>query len=363
MLNETNIEELYNRRGKVICTLGPSSNTHKIIKQMALAGMNVARLNFSHGSHQDHKKVCKIIRAVSKEIDRPIGILQDLQGPKIRIGKFEKGQIDLVPGTIFTLTTKDIKGNKKRVSVSYSTFTKDVKKGQLVLLDDGLIVIEVEKIAGSNVTCRVKKGGLLKNNKGLNLPGSKISIEILTDKDLKDLEMGLELDVDFIALSFVQSENDVKYIKQLISQAGKDTPVIAKIEKPQAVVCINEIIDAADGIMIARGDLGVEMRVEEVPSIQKKIIHLCGKKSKPVITATQMLESMVNHYRPTRAEASDVANAILDGTDAVMLSAESASGKYPVETVRTMVRIISHTEKMHRYELHNYLSWKTSFSC
>jgi pyruvate kinase len=333
------------RRAKIVCTLGPSSESYEKISSMVKAGMNVARLNFSHGTHENHKKVIDIIRRVSKEQNKPIAILQDLQGPKIRIMKFEKGFIELKRGKTFILTTRDVEGNDNIVSVSYKSFSKDVHIGDMVLLDDGLLKLKVEKIRGQDVHCKVIFGGMLSNHKGLNLPGSILSISALTEKDKKDLRFGLKMDVDFVALSFVQKVDDINQIKRIISKAKKNTPVVAKIEKPQAVDAIEEIIQMTDVIMVARGDLGVEVSAEEVPPIQKKIIALCNKNGKPVITATQMLESMIHNPRPTRAEASDVANAILDGTDAVMLSGETAAGKFPVTSVQTMHRIVNLTEK------------------
>jgi pyruvate kinase len=312
---------------------------------MVKAGMDVARLNFSHGTHEDHKKVFKLIREVCQEQNKSVAILQDLQGPKIRILKFENGFIELKKGKAFTLTTRNVQGNEKIVSVSYKSFSKDVHVGDIVLLDDGLIKLKVERIRGQDVNCKVLFGGLLSNHKGLNLPGNILSVNALTEKDKRDLKLGIELDVDYVALSFVQKPEDILQIKRIISRAGKNIPVVAKIEKPQAVDSIEDIIHIADVIMVARGDLGVEVSAEEVPPIQKNIISLCNKNGKPVITATQMLESMVHNPRPTRAEASDVANAILDGTDAVMLSGETAAGKFPVTALQTMHRIVNLTEK------------------
>jgi pyruvate kinase len=333
------------RRAKIVCTLGPSSDSYEKISSMAKAGMDVARLNFSHGTHDNHEKVIRIIRQVSKEQNKPIAILQDLQGPKIRIQKFAKGYIELKRGKSFILTTREIEGDENIVSVSYKSFSKDVRVGDIVLLDDGLLKLRVNKIKGQDIHCKVLFGGLLSNHKGLNLPGNILSVSALTDKDKNDLKFGLKMDVDFVALSFVQKAEDILQIKRIISRAKKDTPVVAKIEKPQAVDSIEEIIEKTDVIMVARGDLGVEVSAEEVPPIQKRIIALCNKNGKPVITATQMLESMINNPRPTRAEASDVANAILDGTDAVMLSGETAAGKFPVTSVQTMHRIVNLTEK------------------
>lgn len=333
------------RRAKIICTLGPSSNTYEKVKALALAGMDVARLNFSHGTHEEHKEFIRIIRKIASEIDKPITILQDLQGPKIRIQKFEDGFINLRPGDAFTLTNRKVTGSQYIVSVSYPSFSSDVKIGDKVLLDDGLLTLKVEKVKDEDVNCRVIFGGRLSDHKGLNLPGNILSVKALTKKDKADLKFGLEMDVDYIALSFVQKADDIKEIKKIIANENKDIPVIAKIEKPQAVESIEEITDITDVIMVARGDLGVEVSAEEVPPIQKEIISICNHKGIPVITATQMLDSMINNPRPTRAEASDVANAILDGSDAVMLSGETASGKFPVTSVQTMHRIICLIEK------------------
>ncbi len=330
-----------NRKTKIICTIGPSSNTYEKIKSLTLAGMDVARLNFSHGTHDDHLKNIQIIRQVSDELQKPIAILQDLQGPKIRIQKFENGNIKLSTGQEFTLTIRDVIGNNKIVSVSYPEFINDVNKGDTILLDDGLINIKVKEILDSDVICDVIFGGDLKDHKGLNLPGSTLSVDTLTEKDFDDLAFGVKQNVDYVALSFVQKAEDVSFLKSLLSEMGRDIPVVAKIEKPQAVHCIDEITNMADAIMVARGDLGVEVSAEEVPSIQKRIIKICNQKGIPVITATQMLDSMIYHPRPTRAETSDVANAVIDGSDAVMLSGETASGRFPVKSVHTMERIIN----------------------
>ncbi len=333
------------RNAKIICTIGPSSNSPEKITQLIKAGMNVARLNFSHGTHEDHKRNIETIRKISSELNEPIGILQDLQGPKIRVKAFASGPITLSPGQKFTLTTRDLPGSDEIVSVSYPEFSKDVAPGDTVLLDDGLLKLTVKEIKNQDVLCEVIDGGKLSDHKGLNLPGSILSVDALTEKDRADLKFGLENDVDFVALSFVQRPDDIRDLKQLIEDAGKNIPVVAKIEKPQAVESIDSITDLTDIVMVARGDLGVELSAEEVPPIQKRIINICNKKGVPVITATQMLESMIIHPRPTRAEASDVANAILDGTDAVMLSGETAAGKYPVKAVETMARIIELIEK------------------
>jgi len=338
---------LINRRAKIVCTLGPSSNTYDSIMVLALAGMDVARLNFSHGTHADHLSSIQLVRQVSKDLSKPIAILLDLQGPKIRIQKFNNESIELKPNQKFILTTDQIIGDEKRVSVSYHKFTSDVKPGDFILLNDGLIKLQVEKIKNSEVECTVLFGGSLSDHKGINLPGSILSIDPLTSKDLKDLEFGIKNEVDYIALSFVQKAADVKYLKELIINYNTEIPIVSKIEKPQAVDCLNEIVKISDAIMVARGDLGVEVNAEEVPSIQKKIIKYCNLNGKPVITATQMLDSMIYNPRPTRAEASDVANAILDGSDAVMLSGETAMGKYPVKAVQTMDKIIHLIENDH----------------
>jgi len=339
------MQQIFQRSVKIVCTLGPATSTYEKILELAQAGMNVARMNFSHGSYEDHQKRFEYVRRAEKELGTHIAILQDLQGPKIRVKKFKEGQINLESGQTFVLTVRDVEGDQGQASVSYPTFNKDVKPNDLVLLDDGNLSLRVEKIEGPDVLCKVIYGGVLKNNKGVNLPGCVLSVESLTEKDKEDLAFGLKLGVDYVALSFVQKPEDIKEIKAIISAQGKNTPVIAKIEKPQAVALINEILELTDGVMIARGDMGVEMQVNEVPPIQKELIALCNRKGKPVITATQMLESMINNPRPTRAEATDVANAVLDGTDAVMLSAETASGQYPIEAVKNMHEIIVSIEK------------------
>ena len=333
------------RRAKIVCTVGPSSDSYQKIIALSKAGMDVARLNFSHGTHEYFKTTLKNIRRVSAKTEKAITILQDLQGPKIRIQKFRNGKIELKPGDDFTLTARNILGDDKIASVSYKSFNRDVKKGDTVLLDDGLIKLKVKRIEQTDVHCKVIYGGVLSDKKGLNLPASILSVDALTVKDKSDLLFGLKNEVDYIALSFVRKADDIKKIKSIIKKQNRHTPVIAKIEKPQAVNCIEDIIDAADAIMVARGDLGVEVNAEEVPPIQKRIISKCNEIGKPVITATQMLDSMMHNSRPTRAEASDVANAILDGTDAVMLSGETATGKFPVESVKMMSRIIEIIEK------------------
>lgn len=329
---------------KIICTLGPSSNNPKIIEQLALAGMAVARLNFSHGTHDFHRQLITRIRKVSRKLNQPIAILQDLSGPKIRVGSIVGGAVRIETGATLTVVGHDVAGNAQLISASPANLIPDLKPGDLVFIDDGLIRLEVIESGHHEIRARVIKGGLLKEHKGINLPQATLSLPSLTKKDLVDLAFGLEHGVDWIALSFVRSADDVNQLKKEIGKRGYDTPVIAKLEKPQAIKKLTEIVDAADAIMVARGDLGVEMPLDEVPIIQKTIITTANEMHKPVITATQMLESMTQNLTPTRAEVSDVANAILDGTDCVMLSGETASGLYPVETVAQMSRIIHTTE-------------------
>ncbi len=313
--------------------------------------MDIARLNFSHGSHDAHLEVMRHIRDASKHFGKQVAILQDLQGPKIRVGTFREGAVDLVAGEPFTITRRDVEGDDKQVTTTYKELPNDVKIGDELLIDDGLLKVKVVGKTADDVNCTVIIGGKLKNNKGINLPGVAVSAPSLTEKDTEDLLFGLENGVDYVALSFVRKPEDILHVKEIIRSNQKDTPVIAKIEKPEALECIDRIIAISDGIMVARGDLGVEMKTEEVPPIQKRLIALCNKAGVPVITATQMLDSMVQNPRPTRAEASDVANAILDGTDAVMLSAETASGNYPVETITVMKQIIKLIEQQRPADL------------
>ncbi len=339
------------RRAKIVCTLGPASREPTFIGNLIDEGMNVARINFSHGDPEDHKAVIAAVRAEADKRGRSVAVLQDLQGPKIRVGRFVTGSTELEPGADFTLTTREVPGTDEMVSTTYKGLPGDVKPGDVLLLDDGLLSLEVIEKSDTDVETRVLIGGTLKNNKGINLPGVKVSAPALTDKDRRDLALGMQIGVDFVALSFVRSPADVEEAIALARRPdGKPVPIIAKIEKPEAVECLEEIIDRADGIMVARGDLGVEMGAEKVPLIQKRAIELTNAKGKVVITATQMLESMISNPRPTRAEASDVANAVLDGSDALMLSGETASGKYPLLAVRTMARIIEEIEDSARFK-------------
>jgi pyruvate kinase len=338
------------RRAKIVCTLGPASSSPEKIGELIDAGMDVARLNFSHGSHDDHAKLFATIRAEAERRDRAVAILLDLQGPKIRTGRFEKGQVELVPGAEFTITTDTtVMGDERRVSTTYGGLPGDVRPGDQILLDDGYLALAVTEVVDKEVRTIVVAGGTLKNNKGINLPGVEVSAPALSDKDRADLAWGLRMGVDFVALSFVRRPDEVLEAKRLLTADGVRIPVIAKIEKPQALDRLDDIIAASDGVMVARGDLGVELGPEKVPLFQKRIIERTNIQGKIVITATQMLESMIGQPRPTRAEASDVANAVLDGTDALMLSGETASGKYPVESVKTMARIIREIESSAYY--------------
>lgn len=329
---------------KIICTIGPSSGSPEIIRQLILAGMNVARLNFSHGTHAEHLKKIEIIRVISEELNKPVAILQDLCGPKIRVGNIREPGIRLEPGQQFILTSSIIDGDENRVSVSYPALPQEVKANDRILLADGMMELIVKHSTPTDIFCEVITGGILSSHKGINLPTGTIQADSLTEKDKDDLLFGLEHDVDFVALSFVRSAKDILNAKQIITSQGKDTPIIAKIEKHEAIDNIDAIIAESDGIMVARGDLGVEIPLENVPGIQKMLVKKACLAGKPVIIATQMLRSMVNSPRPTRAEATDVANAVLDGTDAVMLSEETANGDFPIEAVRFMVRIAESAE-------------------
>jgi pyruvate kinase len=339
------------RRAKIVCTLGPASSTPEMIGALIDAGMDVARLNFSHGSHDSHAAVIRAVRGEAQKRGKAVAILQDLQGPKIRIGTFVGGFVHLQPGAELTITTRAVAGSERIVSTTYRGLPRDVRPGDTILLDDGYLAVEVVAVDGEDVRTRVLQGGVLRDKKGINLPGVKVSEPALTDKDRADLAFGLRAGVDLVALSFVREPADVREARRLTTLDERYVPIIAKLEKPEAVDRIEEIIEAADGIMVARGDLGVELGQEKVPLIQKRVIELTNKRGKVVITATQMLESMMENPRPSRAEASDIANACLDGTDALMLSGETASGKYPVEAVRTMARIIAEIEGSSWYRL------------
>jgi len=329
------------RRTKIVATVGPASSSPEVLRAMIEAGATTLRLNFSHGTHEDHKRSIRLIRQISFELNQPVGILQDLQGPKIRLGRFEHGKITLKRGDAFILTSRKITGTQEISSVTYEPLADEVPEGATILLDDGRVEMRVERVDrhARELHCRVVVGGPLSNSKGVNFPGVYLSIKAMTDKDRQDLQFGLGQGVDWVALSFVRNPQDVLEIKELISRAGRQVPVIAKIEKHEAIEQMEAILSVCDGVMVARGDLGVELPAEEVPMLQKRLIATANQLGIPVITATQMLDSMVHNPRPTRAEISDVANAILDGTDAVMLSNEAAVGEYPVEAVATMARI------------------------
>ena len=336
-----NIEE---RSTKIVCTIGPASETPEMLEKLIDAGMNIARINFSHGSHKEHAAKIKAIREISAQKNKPVAILQDLTGPKIRIGKMQH-DVQLESGNQFTLFKNNRPGDEVGVSTTYPDIVKTVEVGDTVLLADGAIHLEVAARHADRIECTVVVGGVLSSNKGINLPSRSLAIPSLTEKDKKDLEFGIKHGVDFVALSFVRSPDDVNKVKTILDYFRVDIPVISKIEKHEAIGAIDDIIDASDGIMVARGDLAVETALERVPMVQKHIIGKCNRKGKPVITATQMLQSMVDSPRPTRAEATDIANAVLDGTDAVMLSEETAMGKYPQRAVDTMHRIVVETEK------------------
>jgi pyruvate kinase len=338
-------EPQHPRRAKIVCTIGPASSHETMLRELMRAGMDVARLNFSHGTHEDHARAIERLRKVAASEQRTLCILQDLQGPKIRTGRLrDRRSVLLRTGSKLTITPRNILGTEKTISTSFKALAEEVQPGSRVLLSDGLIELRVLGVRGSDVECEVVNGGELREHQGINLPGTPLKVGSLTEKDRKDLEFGIAHGVDAVALSFVRTAEDVREAKRLIGHRSEDLPLIAKLEKPQAIEHLEEILDIADGVMVARGDLGVELPPEKVPVIQKRIIRRAMEARKPVITATQMLESMVLNPRPTRAEASDVANAIFDGTDAVMLSAETASGKYPCEAVAMMNRIVVEAE-------------------
>lgn len=333
------------RRAKIVCTLGPATASPEQIRALVDAGMDVARLNMSHGTHKDHEKVYRRVRRASDESGHGVGIFADLQGPKIRLATFGDGPVLLADGQAWTITTREVPGDAVCAGTSYAGLPGDVSAGDPILIDDGKVRLEVTGVDGPDVHTRVLVGGMVSNHKGINLPGVAVSVPAMSKKDIEDLRFALRLGVDFVALSFVRSAEDAADVRQIMDEEGLHVPVIAKIEKPQAIDNMNAIIGAFDGLMVARGDLGVECPLEDVPFLQKQLIEKARRNAKPVIVATQMLESMITNPAPTRAEASDVANAVLDGADAVMLSGETGVGKYPIETVATMARIIRSTEE------------------
>ncbi len=333
------------RRTKIVCTLGPSSNTLETIEQLLRAGMNVVRINFSHGTHEDHKKTIGYVRKIAKKYKYSIPVLMDLQGPKIRVGHMKEGAQLLKEGSFVKITTEDVEGTNEIIPIDYKGLTEDAREGNQILIDDGLLELRVIKRDDTFLTAKVVVGGIVKSRKGVNLPDIDISMSSLTEKDKRDIEFGLSIGVDFVAMSFVRSARDVQDVISIVRANKSNAGIIAKIEKPEAVAVIDDIIEEADGIMVARGDLGIEIPSEQVPLIQKQIIDRCRVMGKPVITATQMLDSMMYNPRATRAESSDVANAVVDGTDAVMLSGETAAGKYPLEAVKTMAKIVRSVEE------------------
>ena len=333
------------RRAKIVCTMGPAVESAEKVRELIDAGMNMARLNLSHGGYPEHQARLDQVRLAAKEAGVPVAILVDLQGPKIRLARFKAGPHDLVRGDIFTITTEEIEGTKDRVGTTYKGLPGDCKAGDRILIDDGKVTVEVIEVKGNDVVTKVIEPGAVSNNKGINLPGVAVSVPALSEKDIDDLRWGLKVGADFIALSFVRSADDIVDVHRIMDEVGIRIPVIAKIEKPQAVANLQEIVNAFDGIMVARGDLGVELPIEEVPLVQKHCIQLAREAAKPVIVATQMLDSMITNSRPTRAEATDCANAVLDGADALMLSGETSVGAFAIESVQTMARIITHTEE------------------
>ncbi|WKN50129.1 pyruvate kinase [Nocardioides sp. Arc9.136] len=333
------------RRAKIVCTLGPATSSPRRIRELVYAGMDVARLNMSHGSHEDHAEAYRLVREAADASGHGVGIFADLQGPKIRLEKFAGGPVQLRRGQEWTITTRDVPGDAEIAGTTYKGLPGDVGVGDPILIDDGKVRLRVLSVDGSDVRTEVLVGGKVSNNKGINLPGVAVSVPALSDKDEADLRFALGLCVDFVALSFVRSADDAEDVRRIMREVGVSVPVIAKIEKPQAIENLDEVVAAFDGFMVARGDLGVECPLEDVPFLQKRIVEKARLNAKPVIVATQMLESMIGNPAPTRAEASDVANAVLDGADAVMLSGETSVGEYPVHTVETMARIIEATER------------------
>ncbi|SET46839.1 pyruvate kinase [Natronincola peptidivorans] len=339
------------KKTKIVCTLGPASDQKDVLKQLVKNGLNVARLNFSHGNHEEQGKRIETIKEVREELNVPIAVLLDTKGPEIRTGKFKDPEVVLQEGQIFTITTREVLGDSTICSVSYTGLALDVKEGDSILIDDGLIELKVQKISnGTDIECIVQNTGIVKNHKGVNVPGVKINLPAITEKDEGDILFGINMDIDFIAASFVRKAEDVLAIRKILEENNaQHIQIISKIENQEGVDNLDEIIEVSDGIMVARGDLGVEIPTEEIPLVQKLMIEKCNKAGKPVITATQMLDSMIRNPRPTRAEVTDVANAILDGTDAIMLSGETAAGKYPVEAVKTMTNIAKRTEESINY--------------
>lgn len=338
------METISSNKTKIVATVGPASNSKEMLRSLIQEGVDVFRLNFSHGAHEQHLKVIQFVRELNDELGTNVALLQDLQGPKIRVNEVAP-DVELTAGETITITTREVVGNKDLVSTSYQNLPSDVKVGDTILIDDGKIELTVLESRAEEVVCRIKYGGPLKSRKGINLPFTKVTAPSLTEKDMEDLLFGLANKIDWVALSFVRKASDIESLREIINKHNPDTRIVAKIEKPEALENLDKVIEATDAVMVARGDLGVEIWMEEVPMVQKKIIEKCNRLSKPVIVATQMMESMIENPRPTRAETNDVANAVIDGADALMLSAETAAGKYPLEVIRSMVRTISSVEK------------------
>jgi pyruvate kinase len=333
------------RRSKIVCTLGPAVDSYDQLKSLIEAGMNVARFNMSHGTHPEHEERYHRVRKAAADTGHAIGVLADLQGPKIRLESFAEGPVELVRGDEFTITTEDVQGDKSICGTTYKGLPGDVSKGDQVLINDGNVELRVTEVDGARVKTVVIEGGVISDHKGINLPGTAVNVPAMSEKDVDDLRFALQMGCDLVALSFVRNADDIKDVHRVMDEEGRRVPIVAKVEKPQAVANMEDIVMAFDGVMVARGDLAVEYPLEQVPMVQKRLIELCRRNAKPVIVATQMMESMITNSRPTRAEASDVANAILDGADAVMLSAESSVGAYPIETVKTMSKIVQAAEE------------------
>ena len=337
------------KKTKIVCTLGPASENEETLRELIKNGLNVCRLNFSHGSHEEHKGRMDLVKKIREELGQPTAILLDTKGPEIRTGQFDAPEVFLEEGQTFTITMKDVMGNKEICTVSYKGLANDVKPGDTILIDDGLVGLTVKEVNNDDIVCEVQNSGIVKNHKGVNVPGVKVNLPAITEKDRSDIEFGIEQGIDFIAASFVRKVSDVLAIREILEENNAEhIKIISKIENQEGVENLDEIIEVSDGIMVARGDLGVEIPTEEIPVVQKLMIKKCNEAGKPVITATQMLDSMIRNPRPTRAEVTDVANAIYDGTDAIMLSGETAAGKYPVEAVKTMATIAKRAEETMR---------------
>ena len=337
------------KKTKIVCTLGPASENEETLRELIKNGLNECRLNFSHGSHEEHKGRMDLVKKLREELNMPTAILLDTKGPEIRTGKFDVPEVFLEEGQTFTITMKDVIGDKERCTVSYKGLANDVKPGDTILIDDGLVGLTVKEVNNDDIVCEVQNSGIVKNHKGVNVPGVKVNLPAITEKDRSDIEFGIEQGIDFIAASFVRKVSDVLAIREILEENNAEhIKIISKIENQEGVENLDEIIEVSDGIMVARGDLGVEIPTEEIPVVQKLMIKKCNEAGKPVITATQMLDSMIRNPRPTRAEVTDVANAIYDGTDAIMLSGETAAGKYPVEAVKTMATIAKRAEETMR---------------